>query len=149
MSTQQKNRWTAQLNNFVTRVLELARSDRNGSYSRNGVVAVPILWVAEGTRQGRQNHQVSLIQCVAGNNWTPADWLPHCISNRVGRFQITVYGRRQVRGSGLPGEIQGPLPPASERESRMDDHETCFRGSQSQAGAPFLCPLDHATDSGR
>jgi len=31
MSTEQKNRWTTQLNNFVTRVLELAHSDRSGS----------------------------------------------------------------------------------------------------------------------
>jgi hypothetical protein len=37
-----KNRWTAQLNNFVTRVLEPAHSDRNGSHSQNGVVAVPM-----------------------------------------------------------------------------------------------------------
>jgi hypothetical protein len=46
MSTEQKNRWTTQLNNFVTRVLELAHSGRNGSQSRNGVVVVPmVLWL--------------------------------------------------------------------------------------------------------
>jgi hypothetical protein len=60
-----KNRWIAQLNNFVTRVLELAHSGGNGSHSRNGVVVVPICF-RPGCRaelaSGRQNHQVSLIQ---------------------------------------------------------------------------------------
>src|ERR1700745_4010859 len=69
------------------------------------------------------------------------------------RGHLSDHGLRttpSAGGRGLLGEMQGPLPPASEREARMDDprircereagYETCFQDSRSQAGAPFFCP---------
>jgi hypothetical protein len=95
-----KNRWSARLNNFVTRVLEPAHSDRDGSNSQNCAVAVRMLScsaVDESPSSGRpiiKLPQFNKLRAIIGHGRLLIPWL------KLLRERVSDHGLRTTPSEG-------------------------------------------------